>query len=76
MKRRLKRNLGMDHPCLFFSSEGTPIQQMTRLMHILSGRGNEAYDAFRDGLIHINAAPHLIDLLPHGQPIITGDNLH
>ena len=37
---------------------------MTKIMQILSGRGNKAYDCFRVGLKQINAPYHVLWLLP------------
>ena len=37
---------------------------MTKLVRILSERGNSAYDALRNGLVVINASDFLIALLP------------
>ena len=37
---------------------------MTKLMQIISERGNPAYDLFRIGLEEIKVPRHLIDMLP------------
>ena len=37
---------------------------MTLLMQCLSARGNNAYDAFRAGLVKIKAPSHVLELLP------------
>ena len=38
---------------------------MTQIMELVITRGNDAYDAFRDALIEINAPKHATDMLPN-----------